>query len=760
MYNLAMKNIFLPLLFCFALITGGYAGAAKNTVPMAAAAPAGAPLYKDPRLSPEKRARDLLSRMTLEEKFGQLQQLDGDADGPFRKEHLELARAGQLGSTLNVRFAKYVNPLQEEAVKNSRLGIPILFAFDVIHGFRTIFPMPLGEAAQWDPPMAEKAASVAAAEAYAAGLKWTFAPMMDIARDPRWGRIAEGAGEDTYLGSALAAARVRGFQGADYGAPGKVMACAKHWVGYGAAEGGRDYNSTDISEPSLLNTYYPPFKAAVDAGVATFMSAFNSLNGVPTSANGNTLTKVLRGDWKFNGFVVSDYTAVQELINHGLAADGSDAAVKALSAGVDMEMVSTLYRDKGPAALAAGKIPRKTLDASVLRVLEAKFRAGVFEHPYIDPKLEETAFLTPESRELERAAALESLVLLKNDGGLLPLNPAAGKIAVIGALAGSKLDMMGSWSGDGRAEDPVTLLEAVKETAAPGTAVTFSAGCPVKTGGTDGEMDAAVAAAADADYIIAAAGESADMSGEAASRASISLPGRQLELLARLKKTGKPVVIVLFNGRPLDLSGLDADFPAILEAWYPGTEGARAVAQVLFGKGNPGGKLPVTFPRSVGQIPTYYNHRSPGRPADPANRYTSKYQDLTVEPLYPFGYGLSYSSFSLSGLSVSPAKIRPDGSVKARVTVENVSAISGDEVVQLYIRDVAGSETRPVRELKGFKRVTLAPGEKRTLEFELRPAELGYYYAGGFAVEPGLFKVYAATSSAGGLEASFEVTAK
>ncbi|MCX5786169.1 MAG: glycoside hydrolase family 3 C-terminal domain-containing protein [Elusimicrobia bacterium] len=722
-------------------------------------APARAPLYKDPRFSPEKRARDLLGRMTVEEKFGQLQQLDGNYDGPYRKEHLELARKGQLGSTLNVRFAKNVNELQKEAVENSRLGIPILFGFDVIHGFRTIFPIPLGEAAQWDPQMAEKSAAVAAAEAYASGLKWTFAPMADIARDPRWGRIAEGSGEDPYLGSALAAARVRGFQGADFGAPGKIMACAKHWVGYGAAEAGRDYNYTDISESSLRNIYYPPFKAAVDAGAATFMSAFNDLNGVPASANRSTIGGVLRGEWKFRGFVVSDYNSVQELIAHGLASDEEDAAVKALSSGVDMEMVSTLYRGKGPAALSAGKISAKTLNASVRRVLEAKFRAGIFENPYIAPELETRSFRTPENLELAKAAALESLVLLKNVGGLLPLDPATRKVVVIGALAGSRLDMLGSWSGDGRAEDAVTLLEAVKENVSSGTIVAYSTSCPV-TGWTDEEMDKAVAVSSDSDVIIAAAGETADMSGEAASRSSIALPGRQLELLDRLKKTGKPVVVVLFNGRPLELGRLDADIPAILEAWYPGTEGARAVARVLFGKGNPGGKLPVTFPRSIGQVPIYYNHRSPGRPAAASDKYTSKYLDSPVEPLYPFGYGLSYSSFTLSALSVSPARIKPDGSVKARVSVENISSKTGDEVVQLYIRDAAGSETRPVRELKGFKRVTLAPGEKKMLEFELGPKELGYYYAGGFAVEPGVFSVYAATSSVGGLESSFEVNDK
>ncbi|MFA6435135.1 MAG: glycoside hydrolase family 3 N-terminal domain-containing protein [Elusimicrobiales bacterium] len=721
--------------------------------------PSRGPLYKDPKVPPAKRAADLLARMTVREKLGQLQQLDGPSEGGYREEHLKLAREGGLGSTLNVRFAANVNKFQKEAVENSRLGIPLLFAFDVIHGFRTIFPIPLGEAAQWAPELAERCAAAAAAEAYAAGLKWTFAPMLDIARDPRWGRIAEGAGEDPYLGAAMAAARVRGFQGADFGAPGKVMACAKHWVGYGAAEGGRDYNSADLSQTSLRNIYYPPFKAACEAGVATVMSAFNDLNGVPSSANESAIGGVLRKEWKFGGFVVSDYTSVKELILHGLAEGPEDAALKALRAGVDMEMVSTLYRDELPAALSGGKLSMKTLDAAALRVLEAKFRAGIFEHPYIDPKLEASAFKTPPALELAEEAALKSLVLLKNEGGLLPLDPAVKKVAVIGALAAGRAEMLGSWAGDGKPEDAVSLLEGVRETVSTGTIVVYSSGCPVN-GGTDEEFEKAAAAASDADVVIVAVGESADMSGEAASRAFLSLPGRQLELLERLKKTGKPVVAVLFNGRPLELGRLDANIPAVLEAWYPGVAGGRAVARTLFGLANPGGKLPVTFPRTVGQVPIYYNHRNTGRPPNAANKYSSKYLDSPVEPLYPFGYGLSYSSFALSGLALTPSTIAPDGAVKVGVEVLNLSSRTGDEVVQLYIRDLAGSETRPVRELKGFQRVTLAPGEKKRLTFELGPAELGYYYSGGFAVEPGLFRIYVSTSSEGGLEAALTVAAK
>lgn len=713
------------------------------------------PLYKDPKAAPAARAADLLGRMTVEEKFGQLQQLDGLWEGNYRDEHLKLAREGRLGSTLNVRTAPFANTLQKEAVENSRLGIPVLFAFDVIHGYRTIFPVPLGESAQWEPALAEAAASAAAEEAYSVGLKWTFAPMVDIARDPRWGRIVEGSGEDPYLGAKLAAARVRGFQGSDYSAPWKLLACAKHWVGYGAAEAGRDYNNTDISESALRNVYFPPFKAAVDAGAATFMTAFNDLNGVPSTAHKRNIRGVLRGEWGFNGFVVSDYTSVKELILHGLAADGEDAAVKALSAGVDMEMVSTLYRDTGPAALAAGKISQADLDASVLRVLELKFRAGIFENPYIDPTLEARTLKTPEKLDLALNAALKSMVLLKNEGALLPLSPGLKRVAVIGALADSRADMLGSWSADGKPADAVTLLEGIKAEVSPGTRVIYSSGA--FAGATDRDLDLAVAAARRAEVIIAAVGETFEMSGEAASKVSLALPGRQLELLERLRRTGKPVVAVVFNGRPLELGWVDENIPAVLEAWQPGTQAGLAVARTLFGKSNPGGKLPVTFPRSVGQVPVYYAHRNTGRPPDAKEKYTSKYIDSSFEPLYPFGYGLSYSSFTYSGLSVSPAAIKPDGKVRVSVEVKNVSDRAGDEVAQVYIKDEAGSETRPVRELKGFQRVTLAPGEARVLTFELGPEELGWHYAGGYAVEPGRFKIYAGGSSAAGLEASFEV---
>jgi beta-glucosidase len=706
----------------------------------------------------ERRINALLARMTVEEKLGQLQQLDGEANGNYRPEHLDLIRKGLLGSTLNVRGAKRVNELQRIALEQSRLKIPVLFAFDVIHGYRTIFPVPLAMASSWDPKAAERAASVAAAEASAAGLKWTFAPMVDIARDPRWGRIVEGAGEDPYLGSAMSRAQVIGFQGNDYGAADKVAACAKHWVGYGAAEAGRDYNTTDISEGRLREIYFPPFKAAVDAGVGTFMSAFNDLDGVPASANPFTLTRVLRGEWKFDGMVVSDYTSVKELINHGIAANDPEAATAALNSGVDMEMVSRLYNQNGPQLLKQGKISQQTLDEAVRRVLRVKLRAGLFDHPYADETKESKVILSPENLAAAREVAARSMVLLKNDRELLPLSKDVKSIALIGPLADDQLDLMGPWNGDGHAEDVVTILAGIRSKVSPKTTLTFARGCDTKCESTAG-FDEAVSAAKSADIAVLVVGESADMSGEASSRNSIDLPGRQLDLVKAVQATGKPTVVVLLNGRPLTINWLADNSPAILESWLPGTQGGNAIADVLFGDVNPGGKLPVSFPRSVGQIPIYYSHMNTGRPADPANKYSSKYLDVPVTPLFPFGYGLSYTQFRLSNLQLSAPAIRPDGSLTVGVDVENTGRRTGDEVVQLYIRDVAASVTRPVKELKGFERITLQPGEKRHLTFMLGPKELGFHSRDmRFVVEPGSFNVTVGTSSDDDrLKASFEV---
>jgi beta-glucosidase len=746
----------------------------------------------------ERKVNALLARMTLEEKLGQLQQLGGDVGGHANPDLYDLARRGLLGSTLGVRGARNTNDLQRAAVEGSRLHIPLIFGFDVIHGYRTIFPIPLGEAASFDPSAAERAAAVAAAEARASGVHWTFAPMVDIARDARWGRIAEGAGEDPYLGMALARARVRGFQGADYSAPDRVVACAKHYVAYGATEAGRDYNTTDMSEQRLREVYLPPFRAAVDAGVGTLMSAFNDLNGVPSSGNRFTLTKILRGEWKFDGFVVSDYTSVQEMIAHGYAADGSEAARLGLTAGVDMEMVSRLYNQNGPALLRQGKITLAEVDEAVRRILRIKFRAGLFEHPYVEESREASVILSAENQRAARDSAARSLVLLKNERDTLPLDKNVRAVAVIGPLADDPRATIGPWSGDGQPENTVTLLAGIKAAVSPRTRVLYSKGVAIEGRGVTGNYDApppvasaaggtnvasaanteaarlattptsadsieeAVRVARDADVVVVAVGETAEMSGEAASRSTLDLPGRQLELLQAIQQTGKPYVVVLLNGHPLSINWAAENSPAILEAWFPGTQGGNAIADVLFGDVNPGGHLPATFPRAAGQEPLYYNHTSTGRP--PSNeKYTSKYLDVPVTPLFPFGHGLSYTTFRLSNLRLSATRIAPTGSIRVSVDVENTGRRVGDEVVQLYLRDVAASRVRPVKELKGFERVTLRPGERRTLNFTLAPEQLGFYNQDvRFTVEPGAFRVMAGTSSEDPqmLESAFEVESK
>ncbi len=706
----------------------------------------------------EKRVESLLRKMTLAEKLGQLQQLDGEGNGDFRPEQLELLRQGLLGSTLNVRGTERVNQLQRVAVEESRLKIPNLFGFDVIHGYRTIFPIPLGEASSWDPHLAERSASIAAREAFAVGLRWTFAPMLDIARDPRWGRITEGAGEDPFLGAAFAYARVRGFQGSDYGAPGKVLACAKHWVAYGAAEGGRDYNTTDMSGYTLRNIYFPPFKAAVDAGVGTFMSAFNDLNGVPTSANRFTLTSVLRGEWKFDGFVVSDYTAVKELINHGIVADDAQAAQAAINAGVDMEMVSRLFNQKGPALLKENKVTQATIDEAVRRILRIKFRLGLFEHPYADPAAENGALLTSANRAAAREIAGRSMVLLKNVDEALPLRKNLSSIAVIGPLADDRRAPLGWWAGDGKPEDTVTPLAGIKAKVPPQTRIGYAKGCETQGDSTAG-FDEAVQLARASDVAIVFVGEEAEVVGEAASKSSLDLTGRQMDLVKAIHATGKPTIVVLINGRPLTVPWIVDNAPAILEAWMAGTESGNAIADVLFGDVNPGGKLPVTFPRTVGQVPIYYNHMNTGRPPEKDNRYSSKYLDVPWTPLFPFGFGLSYTQFKITGLKLSTSSIRADGKLTVSVEVENSGKRAGDEVVQLYLRDVAASMSRPVKELKGFQRITLQPGEKRHIEFLLTKEHLGFWNSDGrFLVEPGEFKVMVGANSEDVLVSNFSLT--
>jgi beta-glucosidase len=580
--------------------------------------------------------------------------------------------------------------------------------------------------------------------------------MVDIARDPRWGRITEGSGEDPYLGSVMARARVRGFQGMDYSRSDKVVACAKHWVAYGATEGGRDYNTTNVSERSLREVYFPPFKAAVDAGVGTFMSAFNDLDGVPASANHFTLTDVLRGEWKFDGLVVSDYTSVEELIKHGVAADGADATREALNAGVDMEMVSRLYNKHAGELIKERQLSLQTINEAVRRVLRIKFRLGLFDQPYANEELERHVIFSSENVAAAREIAARSMVLLKNDRDVLPLDKKVRSIALIGPLTDSRHDVLGSWTGDGKEEDAVTLLQGLK-LKVPQTKINYAQGCDIRCDKDDGFAEA-LRAARESNVVIIAVGESADMSGEAASRSSLDLPGRQLELVKAVQATGKPTVVVLMNGRPLTINWIAENTPAILETWFAGSQAGNAIADVLFGDVNPGGKLPVTFPRSVGQIPLYYNYKNTGRPADANNKYTSKYLDLDWRPLFPFGYGLSYTQFKIANLQLSAPRIPLNGKVTVSLDVENTGKRTGDEVVQLYIRDVVASVTRPVKELKGFQRITLRPGEKKRVEFVLTAAELGFWNREmRFTVEPGEFKVMVGANSEDLLEAKFEV---
>ncbi len=683
----------------------------------------------------------LLARMTLEEKLGQLNLLS--AGGRASPQQIELVRAGKLGGLFNVMGAENTTPVQRIAVTESRLKIPLLFGLDVIHGYRTIFPIPLGEASSFDPDAAEATARAAGQEAAAFGINWTYAPMVDIARDPRWGRIAEGSGEDPYLGSLLAAARVRGFQQ-------NIFATAKHFAGYGAAEAGREYNETEVSERTMRETYLPPFKAAVDAGVASLMSAFNDIAGVPASGNAWLTDTVLRREWGFTGFVVSDWTSVNELVNHGIAGSQAEAGRRALTAGVDMDMQSGIYVDSLAALVRSNQIPLAVVDSAVMRILRAKQRLGLFRDPY-RPR---TAPPTTDLRTLARRVAGESIVLLKNERSLLPL-PKSGPIAVIGPLADNKEEPLGPWHTQGRGDDVVTVLQGIKAKV-PGTAVLYAQGSGIEDTSTAG-FAAAVTAARQAKVAILVLGERGDMSGEAASRSSLGLPGVQQQLLEAVAATRTPVVLVLMNGRPLILEWAADHVPAIVETWFLGVEAGNATADVLFGDVDPSGRLPVTFPRVLGQVPLYYNHRNTGRPPDVNNKFSSKYIDVPVTPRYPFGFGLSYTTFAYSNLKLSAARARASDSITATVAVANTGNREGTEVVQLYVRDEVASVSRPVRELKAFRRVTLKPGESRSVDLRIALKDLWFY---GLdmkpVVEPGTFRVFVGANSAEGLEATFE----
>jgi len=689
-----------------------------------------------------QRLDSLLGRMTLEEKLGQLNLLS--ANGRASPQQLQLARDGKLGGLFNVIGAENTTPVQRVAVTESRLKIPLLLGLDVIHGYRAIFPIPLGEASSFDPDAAEATARAAGLEAAAAGINWTYAPMVDIARDPRWGRIAEGAGEDPYLGSLMAAARVRGFQQ-------NIFATAKHFAGYGAAEAGREYAETEISERTMRELYLPPFKAAVDAGVASLMSAFNDISGVPASGNAWLTDTVLRREWGFSGFVVSDWTSVNELVNHGVAGSQAEAGMRALTAGVDMDMQSSIYVDSLAALVRSNRIPMAIVDSAVMRILRAKQRLGLFRDPY----RARTAPANAELRALARRVAGESIVLLRNERSILPL-PKTGPIAVIGPLADNKEEPLGPWHTQGRAEDVVTVLQGIKAKVPAGTQVLYAQGAGIEDTATAG-FAAAVAAAKQAKVAVLVLGERGDMSGEAASRSSLGLPGRQEELLEAVVATGTPVVLVLMNGRPLILEWASDHVPAIVETWFLGVEAGNATADVLFGDVNPSGRLPVTFPRVLGQVPIYYNRRPTGRPADVNNKYSSKYIDVPVTPRYPFGFGLSYTTFSYGNLKLSTARARVSDTVTATVTVTNTGGREGTEVVQLYVRDMVASISRPLRELKAFRRVTLKPGESKAIDLPIAVKDLWFI---GLdmkpVVEPGTFRVYVGPNSAEGQEASFE----
>jgi len=706
----------------------------------------------------ERKITSLLARMTLEEKLGQLNQLS--VDNQPSAEQIELVRKGLVGSFFNLTGAAATRDAQHIAVTDSRLHIPLIFGQDVIHGYRTIFPIPLGEAASWDPEAVEAAAHVAAKEAAAAGLHWTFAPMVDIARDPRWGRIAEGSGEDPYLGSAMAAARVLGFQGADPRAPDAVLATVKHFAAYGGAEGGRDYNSVDLSERTLREVYLPPYQAALKAGAGSVMTSFNEIGGIPSTASPWLMTTLLRREWGFRGLVVSDWTAVAELLNHGVAGSRAEAGKLALEAGVDMDMVSRIYVDDLPALVRAGRIRLGVVNEAVRRVLRTKAALGLLDDPYHGTTVERerSVLLAPEHRQVARRVAEESIVLLKNDGSLLPLGPRVRSVAVIGPLADDKVAALGSWPGRGDPRDAVTPLEGIKAHAGS-VSVLYAKGCGITDTATAG-FAGAVAAAKQADVAVLVLGEAGDMSGEAASRANIDLPGVQQQLLEAVHATGTPVVLVLMNGRPLTIPWAAEHVPAIVESWFLGVETGPALAAVLFGDVSPSGRLPATFPRTVGQIPLYYNHKNTGRPTGP-DKYTSKYIDLPVTPLFAFGHGLSYTTFGYSDLRLSTPRITPAGTLRVSVTLTNTGAREGAEVVQLYVHDEVASVTRPVRALAGFRRVSLKPGEARTVDLQLTPKELGLYNQSmKFVVEPGKFRVFVGGSSVGGLEGEFEVSAR
>ncbi|MFD1144112.1 beta-glucosidase BglX [Larkinella insperata] len=726
----------------------------------------------------------LLKQMTVEEKVGQLTLFTSDMDvtGPtLRSTYKEDIQKGRCGAIFNAYSPPYVRQLQDLAVKQSRLKIPLLFGYDVIHGHRTIFPIPLGEACTWDMGLMEKTARAAAVEASADGLHWTYSPMVDIARDPRWGRVAEGVGEDTWFGEQVARAKVRGYQG-DLTKPDQVLASVKHFALYGAIQAGRDYNTVDMSHREMFQTYLPPYKAAVDAGAATVMTSFNEVDGIPATANRWLMTDLLRKQWGFKGFVVTDYTAINEMIQHGVGANEYEVGALALRAGVDMDMQGDVYRTQLPKLLADKKITMQELDAATRRVLEAKYRLGLFQDPYkyISEERAQREIMSADKLELAREVARKSIVLLKNEAvagnPVLPLKK-SGTIALIGPLADNKRDMIGNWSAAGDWQKAVSLREGLQTKLGNSATILYAKGANLiddkelvtKLNNNGGNISTdektpeqliaeAVATAQKADVVVMAIGESQGMTGEAASRSEIGIPENQRKLLEAILATKKPVAVVLMNGRPLTLEWEHQHVPALLETWFLGTQAGHAIADVLVGDYNPAGKLTMTFPRRVGQIPVYYNAKNTGRPIDPNNKYTSKYLDVPNTPLYPFGYGLSYTNFSYSDITLNNPTLTATGKLEVSVTVKNTGQYAGEEVVQLYIRDLVGSVTRPLKELKGFQKISLKPGESRNVTFTLKEADLRFYDAAmKWTSEPGDFTVFVGTNSQEVKEARFKL---
>lgn len=706
----------------------------------------------------DPRVDSLLRIMTLDEKIGQMVLFtsDWDVTGPtIREGYLDDIRSGRCGNIFNAYTTEYIRELQRVAVEESRLGIPLMFGYDVVHGHKTIFPIPLGESCSWDMDLIRFSAAASAAEAAASGLNWTFAPMVDISVDPRWGRVSEGAGEDPYLGSMIAQARVKGFQGNNLADPLTVLACVKHFAAYGAPVAGRDYNTVDMSERQFREFYMPPYKAGVNAGALSVMTAFNEYDGVPSTGNAYLIKDILKGEWNFQGFVVTDYTSINEMVHHGYAATDAEAGVKAVNAGVDMDLQGEVYFNYLKGLVESGYVSLRTIDNAVRRILNVKAKLGLFEDPYryCDAARENKVVSNPEILALSRDVARKSMVLLKNDG-CLPFDR-GDRIAVIGELAASKRDLLGSWKAAGEWDGISSILDAVQAFNGAGNVI-YAEGCK-KMGSDRSGFSAAMEAVAQAEKVLMVIGEDWDWSGEAACRTDIGVPGVQSELLEMIASTGKPVAVVLLNGRPLVLENESVAADALLEAWYPGTMGAEAVADIVFGQYNPSGKLTMTFPRSVGQVPVFYYEKNTGRPIYlPSDKYKSKYLDSPNEPLYPFGYGLSYTRFRYSDLSLSSPKMKKGKAIEATVTVTNVGSRSGEEIVQLYIRDLVSSVTRPVKLLKGFSKVSLAPGESKTVTFTIDDQMLSFWrHDMTFGTEEGDFKVMVGGSSDDLLQASF-----